>query len=124
MAAPNIVNVTSIIGKTATTNLSSTSATSVVSNAASSGLVMKINTLIVSNVDGTASADITINYYTAAALGGTAFQIASTITIPADTSLIVISKETPVYLEEDRSIGATASVANDLKVICSYEEIS
>ena len=124
MAAPNIVNVTSIIGKTATTNLTSTSATSVVSNAASSGLVMKINTLIVSNVDGTASADITINYYTAAALGGTAFQIASTITIPADTSLIVISKETPVYLEEDRSIGATASVANDLKVICSYEEIS
>jgi hypothetical protein len=124
MAAPNIVNVTSIIGKTATTNLTSTSATSVVSNAASSGLVLKINTLIVSNVDGTASADITINYYTAAALGGTAFQIASTITIPADTSLIVISKETPVYLEEDRSIGATASVANDLKVICSYEEIS
>ena len=124
MAAPNIVNVTSIIGKTATTNLTSTSATSVVSNAASSGLVMKINTLIVSNVDVAASADITINYYTAAALGGTAFQIASTITIPADTSLIVISKETPVYLEEDRSIGATASVANDLKVICSYEEIS
>ena len=124
MAAPNIVNVTSIIGKTATTNLTSTSAFSVVSNAASSGLVLKINTLIVSNVDGTASADITINYYTAAALGGTAFQIASTITIPADTSLIVISKETPVYLEEDRSIGATASVANDLKVICSYEEIS
>jgi len=124
MAAPNIVNVTSIIGKTATTNLTSTSAFSVVSNAASSGLVMKINTLIVSNVDVAASADITINYYTAAALGGTAFQIASTITIPADTSLIVISKETPVYLEEDRSIGATASVANDLKVICSYEEIS
>jgi hypothetical protein len=124
MAAPNIVNVTSIIGKTATTNLTSTSAFSVVSNAASSGLVLKINTLIVSNVDVAASADITINYYTAAALGGTAFQIASTITIPADTSLIVISKETPVYLEEDRSIGATASVANDLKVICSYEEIS
>jgi hypothetical protein len=124
MAAPNIVNVTSIIGKTATTNLTSTSAFSVVSNAASSGLVLKINTLIVSNVDVAASADITINYYTSAALGGTAFQIASTITIPADTSLIVISKETPVYLEEDRSIGATASVANDLKVICSYEEIS
>jgi hypothetical protein len=124
MAAPNIVNVTSIIGKTAVANLTTTGATSVVSNAASSGLVLKINTLIVSNVDPTASCDITISLYSAAALGGTATQIASTISIPADTSLIVISRETPVYLEEDRSIGATASIANDLKVVCSYEEIS
>jgi hypothetical protein len=85
---------------------------------------LKINTLIVSNVDPTASCDITISLYSAAALGGTATQIASTISIPADTSLIVISRETPVYLEEDRSIGATASIANDLKVVCSYEEIS
>jgi hypothetical protein len=124
MAAPNIVNVTSIIGKTEVANLTTTGATSVVSNAASSGLVLKINTLIVSNVDPTASCDITISLYSAAALGGTATQIASTISIPADTSLIVISRETPVYLEEDRSIGATASIANDLKVVCSYEEIS
>ena len=124
MAAPNIVNVTSIIGKTEVANLTTTAATSVVSNAASSGLVLKINTLIVSNVDPTASCDITISLYSAAALGGTATQIASTISIPADTSLIVISKDTPVYLEEDRSIGATASVANDLKVVCSYEAIS
>ena len=124
MAAPNIVNVTSIIGKTEVANLTTTAATSVVSNAASSGLVLKINTLIVSNVDPTTSCDITISLYSAAALGGTATQIASTISIPADTSLIVISKDTPVYLEEDRSIGATASIANDLKVVCSYEQIS
>lgn len=124
MAAPNIVNVTSIIGKTEVANLTTTSATSVLSNAASSGLVLKINSLIVSNVDATASCDITISIYSAAALGGTATQIASTISIPSDTSLIVISKDTPIYLEEDRSIGATASIANDLKVVCSYEEIS
>lgn len=124
MAAPNIASPTTITGKTAVVNLSTTSATAVVSNAASSGKVFKVNTLIVSNVDGTSNADITISYYSAAAIGGTATQIASTVSVPADASLVVIGKDTYIYLEEDRSIGATASAANDLKVICSYEEIS
>ena len=124
MAAPNIVNVATITGKTAVVDLSSTSATSVVSNSASSNKVFKINSLIVSNVDGTSNADITINLYSAAALGGTATQICSTITVPADSSLIVIDKSSGIYLEEDKSIGAIASAANDLKVVCSYEEIS
>ena len=124
MANPNIVNVTSIYGKSAVIDLTSTSATSVVSNAASSGKVFKINSLIVSNVDGTNAADITINYYSAAALGGTATQIVSTVSVPADSSLVVIDKNTSFYLEEDKSIGATAGSANDLKVIISYEDIS
>jgi hypothetical protein len=124
MAAPNIVNVATITGKTAVVDLTSTSATSVVSNAASSGKVFKINSLIVANVDGTANADITINLYSAAALGGTATQICSTIAVPADSSLVVIDKTSGIYLEEDKSIGATAGSSNDLKVICSYEEIS
>jgi hypothetical protein len=124
VAAPNIVNVATITGKTNVVDLTSTSATSVVSNAASSGKVFKINSLIVANVDGTANADITINLYSAAALGGTATQICSTIAVPADSSLVVIDKTSGIYLEEDKSIGATAGSANDLKVICSYEEIS
>ena len=124
MSAPNIVNVTSIIGKSAVVDLTSTSATSVLSNAASSGKVFKIESLIVANVDGTNAADITINYYSAAALGGTATEIVSTVSVPADASLVVIDRNTSIYLEEDRSIGATAGSANDLKVIISYEDIS
>jgi hypothetical protein len=124
MAAPNIVNVATITGKTNVVDLTSTSATSVVSNAASSNKVIKINSLIVANVDGTSNADITINLYSAAALGGTATQICSTVAVPADSSLVVIDKSSGIYLEEDKSIGATAGSANDLKVICSYEEIS
>ena len=124
MANPNIVNVTSILGDNSSTSLTSTSATSIVSNAASSGKVLKINTLIVSNVDGTNACDITINKYSAAALGGTAFAIASTVSVPADASLIVIDKTTAIYLKEDQSIGATAGTANDLIVTCSWEEIS
>lgn len=124
MAAPNIVNVATIIGKTAVTNLTSTNATAVVSNAASSNKVFKINSLIVSNVDGSSAADITISLYSEDDIGGTATQIVSTVTVPADASLVVIDKSTGLYLEEDKSIGATASAANDLKVVCSYEEIS
>ena len=124
MAAPNIVNVSNILGKTNVVDLTTTNATSVVSNAASSGKVLKVNTLVVSNVDGNSPYDITINYYSAAALGGTATQLASTISVPADATLVVIDKSTSIYLEEDKSIGAIASSASKLKVVCSYEEIS
>jgi hypothetical protein len=124
MSAPNIVNVTTITGKTSVVNLTTTNATLVVENPAASNKVFKINSLVVSNVDGTNAADITISYYSAAAIGGTATQIVSTVSVPADASLIVIDKNTYIYLEEDRSIGATAGSASDLKVVCSYEELS
>ena len=124
MANPNIVNVTDIRGKTAVVDLTSTNATAVVSNAASSGKVFKINSLIVSNVDGSSAADITISLYSQDDIGGTATEICKTVSVPADATLVVIDKSTGLYLEEDRSIGATASAANDLKVVCSYEEIS
>jgi hypothetical protein len=124
MANPNIVNVTNIRGKTAVTNLTTTNATLVVENPASSNKVFKINSLIVSNVDGSNAADITIGLYSEDNIGGTATEIVRTVSVPADASLVVISKDTSIYLEEDKSIGATASAANDLKVVCSYEEIS
>jgi hypothetical protein len=124
VANPNIVNVAAIYGNTSTTSLSTTSATSIVSNAASSGKVFKINSIVVANIDGTNAADITINVYSAAALGGTATAIASTISVPADATLIVTDKTTTFYLLEDKSIGAIAGVANDLVVTCSWEEIN
>ena len=124
MANPNIVNVTDIRGKTAVVDLTTTSATLVVENVVSSGKVFKINSLIVSNVDGSNAADITISLYSEDDIGGTATQIVSTVSVPADASLVVIDKSTGLYLEEDKSIGATASAASDLKVVCSYEEIS
>ena len=124
MASPNIVNVTTITGKTNVVSLTTTNATEVVSNAAASNKVFKINSLVVSNVDGTNAADITISLYSEDNIGGTATQIVSTVGVPADASLVVIDKNTSIYLEEDKSIGATAGSASDLKVVCSYEEIS
>lgn len=124
MAAPNVVNVATITAKSALVALSSTSQTTLVSNAASSGKVFKINMIQVANVDGTNAADVTVDVHSAAAGGGTAYSLVSTASVPADASLIALDKSTALYLEEDKSITATASAANDLEVIVSYEEIS
>ena len=124
MAAPNIVNVSTIIGKSATVALSTTSATTLVSNAASSGKVFKINMIQVANVDGSNACDVTVDMHSAASGGGTAYSLVATVSVPADSSLVALDKGTSVYLEEDRSITATASAANDLEVIVSYEEVS
>jgi len=117
MAAPNIVNVVTITGKTAVQAVS-TSATAIVTNSAGSGKVFKVNALYVANIDGTNSADVTVDLYRST----TAYPIASTIAVPADASLDIISKA--IYLEEGDVLRCTASAAGDLTAVCSYEEIS
>ena len=124
MAAPNVVNVATITAKSAMVALSSTSATTLVSNAASSGKVFKVNMIQIANVDGSNACDVTVDVHSAASGGGTAYSLASTVSVPADASLVVLDKSTAIYLEENTSITATASAANDLEVIVSYEEIS
>ena len=123
MANPNIVAVTNIVGNTLSAAVLTT-ATQLASNAASSGKVFKINSIVIANIDGTSAADVTVNIYSAAALGGTASAIASTISVPADASLIVTDKTTAFYLLEDRSIGALASATGDLVATISFEEIT
>ena len=123
MAAPNISAVSSIYGNTSSTSLSTTSATSIANNAASSGTVLKINSIVVANTSASA-ANITINVYSAASLGGTAFPVASAISVPANASLIVTDKTTSFYLLENQSIGATAGTAGSLVVTASWETIA
>ena len=124
MANPNIVGVTTITGKTAIFSLGDTSATTILNNAASSGKVFKVNTIIVANDDGSNTADITVTLFPQDDAGGTGVQIASTIPVVADSTLVVVDKASSFYLEEDKSIQATASAGGDLNVVISYEEIS
>lgn len=119
MAAPNVVEVTTITGKTAIQAVT-TSATAIVTNSAASSKVFKINSLIISNVDGLLEADITVDLYRSA----TAYHIAKTIAVPADATLVVISKENSIYLEESDTLRLTGSANSDLEAVCSYEEIS
>lgn len=123
MAAPDIVDVTSILGKSTATALSTTNATTVLNNPALSNKVLKVNLIRVTNVDGTVVAEITITYNSEDDGGGTAYALASTITVPADAAIDIITKESSFWLEEDKSIVATAGAANDLEVFISYEEM-
>ena len=117
MAAPNIVGVTTITGKTAVQAVT-TSATAIVTNSAASGKVFNVNALYVSNVDGTSAADINVDIFRSS----TAYHVAKTVSVPADATLDIISKS--IYLEEGDSLRLTASADSDLEAVCSYEEIS
>lgn len=118
MANPNIVNVTTINGKVAGAAVT-TSATALVSNASSSGKILKINSLIVSCVGSTAT--ITVDVYKNQA---TAYRLAYAISVPAGATLVIVSKDTSIYLEENDSVRVTASSNSNLEAVCSYEEIS
>jgi hypothetical protein len=123
MAAPNLIGATAIIGKTSGTNLSSTNATTVLNNPAGSGRCLKINTLNVANTTNSV-VNVTIGWYDAASVGGTQYKIVGSVPVPGNSTLNVIDKSSQYYLEENNSIGATASVADTVTVTCSYEDIS
>ena len=130
MAAPNIVNVATITGKTYYDALADTNLTSLVLNSATSGKVLKINMLIASNVDGSSAATVDVSYHpsTTTAVGSTVsstgYHIAKTVSVPSDSSLVIISKDTSIYMEESSVLAVKASVADDIDIVVSYEEIS
>jgi hypothetical protein len=131
MANPNIVSVATINGKTTFLTPSATTAVVLLANTASSNKVFKINQIIAANVNGTAAVDTTVAIYTNGAVaqgsapsGGTAFPIVSTVSVPADASLIVADKTTAIYLEEGHSIVVTSGTASGITYTVSYEEIS
>jgi hypothetical protein len=119
MAAPNIVNVSTIIAKTSVLVVT-TSAQAIVTNSAASNKVFKINSLIVANIDGTNNAEVTVDLLR----GGVAYRLAFTVVVPADATLVVLSKDASIYLEEGDSLRLTANANSDLEAVCSYEEIS
>jgi hypothetical protein len=131
MANPNIAAVTAIYGTTTYLTPSGTTAVVLLNNTASSGTVMKINSLVAANVDGTNAVDTTVSLYSNGAQtqgnapsGGTAYPIASTISVPADASLIIIDKTTGYYLMEGQSITVTSGTASKITYAISYELIS
>lgn len=124
MAAPNIVAVTTIYGKTTYLTPANTTANVLLANSAASGKVLKINQIVAANVNGTSAVDVTVAINSAAAGSGTSYPIASTISVPADASLIVCDKTTAIYLEEDKSIVVTSGTSSGITYSISYEEIS
>ena len=131
MANPNIAALTTLTGNTTYLTPSATTAVVLLANPASSNQVFRINQIVAANVDGTNAVDTTVSVYTnggvaqgSAPSGGTAFPIASTISVPADASLIVVDKTTAIYLMEGTSITVTSGTASGITYSISYEIIA
>jgi len=124
MANPNIVNVTSILGTTTYLTPANTTANTLLSNAASSGLVFKINQIVCANVNGSSAVNATVSINNAAAGAGTNFPVISTIAVPASASVIAVDKTTAIYLMENSSIVVTSGTASGITYTISYESIA
>jgi hypothetical protein len=127
MSAPNIVNVTSIVPHTVYVTPANTSRNALVS-APATGATHKINQILVSNIDGTNAADATVELRLAD--GTTYVALGSTISVPADATLVMLDKTTMLYLldtsvtGEPSTIYVTSGTASKLTFTCSYETIS
>jgi hypothetical protein len=124
MAAPNIVSVSSIYGRTTGVLLNTTTTTGILTCA--SNKVLKVNSIICANVDGSASASVTINFFDTDSDGSGTDRtnpIASTVDVPADSTLVVLGKDSSIYLEEGDKITGGASANGDIQCTISYEEL-
>ena len=118
MSNPNLVNVTSIFGKSINGALTSTVTTDILT--CGSTKLIKINSIIVANIDGTNAATVTMGIIKS---GGSVVLFASTIAIPADATLVLIDKNSSIYLEVGDVLEGGASADNDLTYTISYEEL-
>ena len=114
---PNVVEVSSIYANTAVDADVAASAVSLLTCA--SNKLIKVNSLIIANIDGTNAASIDVWVTRSSA----DYYIAKTISVPADATLVVIDKNMGLYLTESDILKIQASAAGDLSATCSYEEI-
>lgn len=119
MANPNIATTTSIYGLTVGQSVSTSSTTFLGSVA--SGYLYKVNTIMACNISASA-ADVTVTFYDSSA--GTTYYIAYTITVPAKTTLVILSKDSAIYLNESDYMNAYASAGSAINLVCSYETIN
>ena len=118
MANPNLVAVTSIYGKSIQGALGTTVTTDLLTCA--SDKLLKVNTIIIANIDGTNAATVTMGIIKS---GGSVVLFASTIAVPADATLVLIDKNSSFYLQEGDILEGGAGANSDLTYTISYEEL-
>lgn len=127
MARPNIASATSIYAGTTGLKLVATGPTLIVSNAASSSKVYFVESVCVANTDTANAVSVTIQHWnsaTPAATGATGVCLCSTVSVPANASLLVVSKDNAEQLLEGESLSITPGTATKLDVTCDWKEIS
>jgi len=127
MANPNIVNVATINGGNLGFNLSNTLTATLLTVAAD--VILKINRITVANVDGSSAADLDLfvdgmgNGATGiTATGASTVYLAKTVSVPADSTLVVV--DSPIYMMEADILKGGASASGDLDLYISYEVLN
>ena len=116
MAAPNLIQVTSVYGKTTNTSIG-TPVTVVVSNPTSSNKSYKINSCYIANIDNTTTAKISLDFFR----GGTSIRFLDRMSVDPGDTLVALSRDTSIYLEEGDSIRCYANLNGLVHVVLSYE---
>ena len=119
MATPNIVSVATINGFVVNGAVT-TSNVDIIDVTAE--YVFKINNIIIANIDGTNAATVTVSISTDN--GSNYYAIASTVSVPADATLVVIDKNSALYLDETDLLRIVGSANNDLTYTVSGEKIT
>lgn len=119
MANTNILTSTSVFGKTATLNVTTTMA-NVVANLGNSNKLFKVNSLYISNLNAANVANVSVAFNR----GSTATYLARFIEIPNRSTFTAIDKNTIIFLEEGDTIQVVGNTTGDLQAVCSYEEIA
>lgn len=123
MSAPNIVNVSSIIAGYAALAPANIISNVLLNNNPGSSSVIKINSLVITNVTDSAVPTI-VSINTLATGAGTSYRIAYNIYVPSGASLQLVDKGNFLYLTEDTSILVTSGTASALEYVAVYETIS
>jgi hypothetical protein len=123
MANLNIVSVASILAGTTASLPANTTAFYIITNAASSGTVVKVNNVVISNTSNSAAfANV---FFNSAAIGaGTNIPVIQSVSVPANASLIAIDKSTSIYLTENTSLVVQSATSNALAFSTSFETLS
>jgi len=118
MSNPNIFSSTKLYSKSGGASVTTTE-TALIGNYRGSGKILKIFMLQVANNNGGNTAEVTLVLYK----NSVAFNIVKSVPVPADSSIIILSKDNQIYLEENDMLKIYGSASN-LDVVYSYEELS
>jgi len=117
MAAPNLISANTITGKTATANCTTVSSNVIT---VSANTVVKLNSIIFTNYNNSdvVSANAIINR------SGTTYFLGAKVNVPPNSTLVLLGKDSPIYLEENDVLQTVVSANSAIHMSAGYELIT
>lgn len=127
MAKPNLIapatieanNASYLYTGIALDTLANSNWTQIISNSAASGKSYRVHSIYASNTDGVSVSKISLILFNGATASG---YIAYKVDIPANSTVVLVNKDAPLWLLENQTLRAARN--NEVDIVCSWEEIS